>query len=285
LCSDTTYKTIILNKLPEAGFSIDSKTGCEGKEIQFTNKSKNATSYLWDFDNGSTSNTEHPLATFSTQGIYFPYLVAYNKTGCSDTAYYSDTIKIRPNPVTDFSWEAIDKGPEERGNYRFINLSQGANIFQWDFDDGDTSMAVNPVHRFSERGDYAITLKTTNEYGCSTQLSKYLTVNILKGLYIPTALAPGNPNPEVRLFTPKGKGLLSYHLAIYDSWGNIIWETTALDNGEPVESWDGTYKGKPVPQGVYYWHAEAVFEDNTIWQGMVLPDGQQITKGSVTVLR
>ena len=285
LCSDTAYKTIILNKLPEADFSIDSKTGCEGKEIQFTNKSKNATSYLWDFDNGSTSNTEHPLATFSTQGIYFPYLVAYNKTGCSDTAYYSDTIKIRPNPVTDFTWKAIDKGPEERGNYRFINLCQGANIFEWDFDDGDTSMAVNPVHRFSDRGDYAITLKTTNEYGCSTQLSKYLTVNILKGLYIPTALAPGNPNPEVRLFTPKGKGLLSYHLAIYDSWGNIIWETTALDNGEPVESWDGTYKGKPVPQGVYYWHAEAVFEDNTIWQGMVLPDGQQITKGSVTVLR
>ena len=35
---------------------------------------------------------------------------------------------------------------------------------------------------------------------------------------------------------------------IFDRWGEVIWETHDVNSG-----WDGTYKGEPVPLGVYTW--------------------------------
>lgn len=285
LCSDTATATLSLSAVPLANFTIDTNEGCAGIDVQFTNSSLDATLYQWSFGNGTGSSLENPLYTYTIDGSYNPYLVAYNSEGCSDTAFLGKAINIWPNPIVDFEWKSLDNGPEEKGKYQFINLSQGANLFVWNFDDGDTSMKINPKHQYLDGNNYDVNLRGYNQYGCSTQLSKKLSVNLLKGLYVPTALAPNNPNQEVRFFTPKGKGLSTYYLAIYDSWGNVIWETSALLDGEPAESWDGTSKGIDVPQGVYYWHAEAVFEDGTLWQGMKLPNGNIITKGSVTLLR
>ena len=107
---------------------------------------------------------------------------------------------------------------------------------------------------------------------------------MLKGLFIPSALAPNHPNSDVRLFTPKGNGLKSYHIAIYDSWGNIIWESTQLINGQPAESWNGSVDRKELPLGTYFWQAVAVFEDGSIWQGQTV-NGTTSRQGSLTLLR
>ena len=60
------------------------------------------------------------------------------------------------------------------------------------------------------------------------------------------------------LFSPNGDGINDYwkipnildlgrvHVKVYDRWGNLIYESTDYQN-----NWDGTYKGKPVPEGAY----------------------------------
>jgi len=48
-----------------------------------------------------------------------------------------------------------------------VNSSTGANSYEWDFGNGQTSTAVNPQATFDTVGTYTITLVTTNTFGCA----------------------------------------------------------------------------------------------------------------------
>ena len=64
-----------------------------------------------------------------------------------------------------------------------------------------------------------------------------------------------------------------------------MWETEKIENGLPIERWDGSYNGAPAPQDVYVWKCEAVFENGEIWQGMTDTRGTVKRIGNVTLLR
>jgi gliding motility-associated-like protein len=71
-----------------------------------TNESTNATSYLWTFEDGTTSNLFEPTHTFpASEGNYGIELVAYSASGCTDTAraivvVKEDVIFYVPNTFT-----------------------------------------------------------------------------------------------------------------------------------------------------------------------------------------
>jgi PKD repeat protein len=54
-------------------------------KVHFTNKSENAVSYYWDFDNGHKSNLENPTYTYSGGGIYDVTLTVYGANNISDS--------------------------------------------------------------------------------------------------------------------------------------------------------------------------------------------------------
>ena len=56
------------------------------------------------------------------------------------------------------------------------------------------------------------------------------------------------------------------YFAIYDRWGELMFETTDIYKG-----WDGTYKGEPVDPAVfvYYLHATCVNKLNYIKKGNI----------------
>ena len=126
-----------------------------------------------------------------------------------------------------------------------------------------------------------------NEFGCpDTAWVEYDFM--FKTLFIPNALNPNGMDPEIKVFQPKGRNLKYFHIAIYNSWGEKIWESSALDQGRPAESWDGTYEGKLVQTDVYIWKAEAVFLDGTFWEGDAIGNTDGISKstsGMVVVVR
>ena len=96
-------------------------------------------------------------------------------------------------------------------------------------------------------------------------------VAYFKGLQVPNALAPNGNSGEPSYFLPKGKSLKAYHLQIFDIWGNMVWETSAitLPDGKPVDPWKGeTLDKKPLPQGTYVWKIYAKFKDGTVWPGI-----------------
>ena len=165
-----------------------------------------------------------------------------------------------------------------------------AETYYWDFGDGFSVYDDYPpvIHTYEYDGIYMIEQVVWNEFNCPDTARKEYDF-LFKTLFIPNALNPNGFDPETKVFQPKGRSLLHYHIAIYNSWGEMIWESTALDAaGRPVESWDGTYEGKLVPSDVYIWKAEAMFKDGTIWDGNVVgnTDGMDNrTSGYIVVVR
>lgn len=76
---------------PDFSFEISDKT------VTFTNKSKFATSYSWDFGDGSTSSAENPVHTYSAGGVYTVKLTASNGQG---SKVKSSDVSIAGGAVT-----------------------------------------------------------------------------------------------------------------------------------------------------------------------------------------
>lgn len=60
----------------------------------------------------------------------------------------------------------------------FTNKSTGENIISWDWDfgDGTKSSTENPIHQYSETGEYAVTLKILDSNGVNSTISKKVDV-------------------------------------------------------------------------------------------------------------
>ncbi len=105
--TETKSGYITVNATPTADFSFSSS----GLTVEFTNLSGNATSYNWDFGDGSTSSENNPTHTYATAGAYDVTLNA-SYLDCSDSETHSvtvplvgsyepaatDDIKVFPNP-------------------------------------------------------------------------------------------------------------------------------------------------------------------------------------------
>ncbi len=82
-------------------------------------------------------------------------------------------------------------------------------------------------------------------------------------------------------------GLQYYKCSIYDQYRNKLWETQALENGKPSEGWNGTnLQGDEMPQGIYVWRAEAIFENADVWTGDNNMSGNiETVQGQILLLR
>jgi hypothetical protein len=109
-CHFDTVVSIPVSQNVVADFYASPESGYAPLDIQLTNTSENANTYVWDLGNGISSNDEHPFTTYDTSGTYQVALISYyNETACADTAYLTilvfESIKaIVPNvfsPNTD----------------------------------------------------------------------------------------------------------------------------------------------------------------------------------------
>ncbi len=66
---------------------------------------------------------------------------------------------INPMPSSSFTFN------QNYNNVSFINTSQYATSYLWDFDDSNTSTDVSPTHTYSTVGDFVVSLTSTNSCG------------------------------------------------------------------------------------------------------------------------
>ena len=91
---------------------------------------------------------------------------------------------------------------------------------------------------------------------------------------------------ESAIFKPKGLSLKEYQLQIFSTYGQLLFESTALENGQPAEGWDGRYKGTILPQDVYVWKIRAIFYNGKAWEGVTdEKTGKKSVMGAVLLLR
>lgn len=77
-------------------FTVDESAFDVDEQIHFSNKSEDATSYSWDFGDGTSSTEKDPVKSFGQPGVYRVILKAYGPGG---TGSYTQMIRIRGNDV------------------------------------------------------------------------------------------------------------------------------------------------------------------------------------------
>lgn len=60
--------------------------------------------------------------------------------------------------------------------FEFIDMSDPAVEWFWDFGDGNTSTAANPIHTFASAGSYEVCLTITSANGCETTTCRQVSV-------------------------------------------------------------------------------------------------------------
>jgi PKD repeat protein len=289
-CNDTTFKAVSVFGIPQARF--DYTNVCKGLPTYLFDHSDTALAPLshwsWRISDSlgveGTATGANAMYTFLHTGKYKILLTVSDTNGCADNILMN--VRSLPVPMSAFDYTKDFEGVQ--GQLQMENQATGAQDYQWDFGNGTTSSAENPRVRYDTDSTYTIVLVAWNKYNCPDTSSMQYKL-LFKGLYVPNAFSPGNPHEEVRLFRPVGVNLVSYHVAVYNSYGNLIWESEKLDaQGSPAEAWDGTYKGTLCQQDVYLWRIRAIFKDGTIWEGKDTGNYQGLNNdpfGTVTLIR
>lgn len=289
-CSDTATNAVYVHNYPHADF--DYTVACMNSRTTFMDESDSADSAIdqwwWKFRDTlnvlGLSGTANPDFIFVETGDYEVELMVTNLNGCSDTV--SKIITVNPKPTSAFSY--VENYENEQGKVKFTNESEGAKSYEWNFGIGTASFEVDPVVTFPSNGKYEISLVALNEFDCPDTLKIEYTL-LYKGLWVPNAFSPNNPNAEVRLFKPVGTNLQYYTIEVYDTWGNVLWTSNKLDeNGSPAEGWNGIFNGNLLPQDTYMWKASGVFKDGTIWDGNNVGDTDHLPQsnyGTVHLIR
>lgn len=288
-CSDTLTRIIRVAGPPQAVFTANITKACTQAEITFQNLSVNATSFLWDFGDGSYSGSKNPTHTFSyIKSPFSVKLTAIGEFGCADTVVQANYIQIVAPPKAGFTAlpDSVIKIPDY--TFTFKNTSTGNPVkYHWSFGDGKVSDEESPVHTFINTGSHEVQLTATNQEGCVDFISKTVRIDGVPGyLYVPSGFEPGSLKPDLKVFIPKGSGIAKYKIKIFNKWGQMVWESDKLDDsGSPAEGWDGTVGGRPVPQGVYFWDISATFIDGDEWKGMKYETGARRTVGPIHLIR
>jgi len=266
---------VVVNALPVVSFSADTLIGCAPLSVNFTGMSNgDPNTCFWTLSNGQTLSGCNPSYTFNQPGCFDVTFTA-SLNGCSSSVSASQYICIENSPIALFMANPNAINPDNSTVY-FVNLSSGAVAYHWDFGDGTQSSEVSPTHLFNANGGtYQVTLTATSSLGCISEYTITITYEEDLVFYVPNAFTPDGDQFN-QVFTPifsSGIDQTSYHLSIYDRWGELIFESYDLQTG-----WDGTYQIKNglVQDGIYVWKIDFKLKDT---------DDRRIVTGHVNVLK
>jgi PKD repeat protein len=293
-CYDTAVHQVHVYAYPTLdSINVTPSEGCQPVNVQFTANAGNTTQYVWNFGDSSGINSSASPTTshlYADTGTYSVSLYIYSYPACGDTFLLPDTVSVHINPTASFEHTQNETSQLDTGSVQFINTSQNSNSYEWSFGDGDSSTNTNPAHFYQYINTYEVTLIASTDFGCRDTATQNVKV-IKKSLFIPNALAPEFTAGSnlVQEWKPAGMGLLEYHAQVFNKWGELMWESTAItddDMKSPAEGWNGYYQGVICPQGVYVWKIEAVFLDGNRWEGARSTFDETPKKiGDVTLIR
>ncbi|HHZ63918.1 MAG TPA: PKD domain-containing protein [Flavobacteriales bacterium] len=293
-CSrDTTMEIVVYpNPIPE----FTAPYLCLDDEVNFTDIStiiaplgETLISWAWDFGNGSSSSDQNPSVLYDTSGSYMVSLTVLDLNGCVDSI--SNSVIVYDNPIADFEYSESAFNIVE-----FTDLTLAGSSAMWDaswsFGDNSSATGLTVQHEYNVAEYNSVSYFTICETVvdanlCADEFCRDIEIESYS-LWIPNAFSPeGHGGGDETKFLPKGKSLYTYHIKVFDTWGNLIWESKAInpDDGSPLEYWDGRVNGIMMPQDVYVWEVEANYSPVLEWQGKEYNRGKIRKTGTVTLIK
>jgi len=184
---------------------------------------------------------------YSTAGTY-PFTFT-STSGCDSIVIYE--VVIDPLPTISI---IIDNN--------MIYLGESANLtaytgqpnttYSWSPpDDLSCIFCPNPIATPSQSGWYYVT--ATNQNGCSSIDSVYIEVDPTTNIYVPNIFSP-NDDGNNDVYKVRGKGIEIFHLAIYNRWGQLVFESNDINDG-----WNGNKGNQILNQGVFVYKLNVTF--------------------------
>jgi PKD repeat protein len=164
--TDTLCQTVTV--CGSAATTASYSSSSSGATVNFTDASTNATSWLWDFGDATTSTLQNPSHTYAVSGTYYVCVTAIR--GTCDTAVFCDSVTVCIAPTVSFTASAAGNGV-----YNFAASSSGATSWSWDFGDGSPlGSGASPTHTYSTSGTFTVCVTA---YGCdSTTICDTVTI-------------------------------------------------------------------------------------------------------------
>lgn len=94
--TDTSTRLVYVYDRPQADFSVYPTSSENLKQLfKFSNNSFNASTYLWDFGDGTTSAEAEPTHIYQDSGTYTVTLYAWSPQECPDTLVKKGLIRVK----------------------------------------------------------------------------------------------------------------------------------------------------------------------------------------------
>lgn len=247
-CRGKTTQNITVLGLPEGDIIADGLQGCVPFTARINFLIKPASAPLqtisWLVNQQAFSgNTFNYLV--SQPGNYTIEGSAVDINTCTNT--FTAMVQAWPKPEADFYFSP-DRPVEGLDAVIFTDASRGAVNFDWFFASNDQhSEMKNPSVVFEHTGTYPVVLVVNNAWGCMDTVIKSIYIEPDFAVYVPNAFTPNGDNTN-EVFRPAGRGVKQFSILIFNRWGELLFESNAMDAG-----WDGTFKGQPCKEDVYTW--------------------------------
>ncbi len=176
-CQSSSTQTVLIDAKPIVQFSASVSSGCAPLSLNFNDLSTSTSSgstYLWNFGDNATSSQQNPTHIYTSNGSYTVKLYVTSPSGCNDSLIKTGYIVVNPSPIANFSVTSSCLNSVSS----FTDNSSGLiNSWNWNFGDGNSSITQSPSHVYSTSGNFSVTLVVFNSFGCSSSITKSVTIN------------------------------------------------------------------------------------------------------------
>ncbi len=237
-----------------AAYPVDT-TVCEYDTVQLT--AAGGDYFIWSPSNTGLNHYKYYTNNDTDRNNAAPhvktnYTVKVCTWGCcKDTTI---TVNIIPGPNGTVCCDTVVSGgtPVQLET----TLGSGPYIVQgWAPTYGlNCSTCADPIATVSKTTTYVVTFQDVLTL-CTVKDS--VTIDIFNcNVFVPNAFSPNKSYNNI--LRVRSECLVSLDFAVFDRWGNKLFETTDINDG-----WDGTYHGKKMDMGTYMWYLSGLEQDGT----------------------
>mgnify|MGYP000924511265 FL=1 len=276
-CYADVTKTVEVLALPTSNFTSNTPV-CLATPITFNSSTATGgggsiNAWQWSFGDNSNATTQNPSKTYAIANTYTVKLLVTTADGCKDSVTKAVTVlPILAAPVVtssnitansiQFNWLAITGA----SGYQ-VSVDGGAYITP---SSGSTGL-LHVVNGLIPNQTVNISVRALGTLACqnATGIGTAKTLLPDVGIFVPNTFTP-NADGKNDVLKVYGNYIAKMNLQVYNQWGERVFETNDIAGG-----WDGNYKGKPQPVGVYIYVLRV--ENN---------NGEVVTKkGSINLIR
>ena len=225
----------------------------EGGTLTVEHDGGSGCQYHWELGDGSVYDGDQPYVTPALTTTYA--VTVTNMYGCS-ASVEGDIIKRMgtfPTPLEAWCWLCVI---DQMDTTTIFATDYGPDyVYQWSPTESLQTPDV-PSSLAWPLNTTTYTIRVTDTFQCSKMAT--ITIDVVKltcndtFVFIPNAFSPNADGHNDKLFV-RSAILDEFYFVVYNHWGEKVFETVDLKSG-----WDGNFRGKECPNGVYDYYFRGV---------------------------